>query len=98
MAPANIYLPQAEFLVVVFADLFHSSHTLSKISFSFLENPKLQKKQAFEQVCVQIMNIQVIFLNAILYFCKNFKYFSFKKIFMNFKPNLIKTLETLKKT
>lgn len=50
---------------------FLSKHTLSKICFSFPENPKLQMKWGFEQFCVQIMNIQVVFLNAILYFSEN---------------------------
>lgn len=65
---------------------FLLKHTLSKICFSFPENPKLQMKWASSgQFCVQITNIQVVFLNAILYFSENLRYFLFffKSIFMN---------------
>lgn len=102
MAPANRYLPQAVFLVVVFADLFHSSqNTLSKICFSFPENPKLQMKWTFEQFCVQIMIIQVVYLNSILYFSENLRSFPFFEkffLFINLKLDLIETLEASEKT
>lgn len=40
------------------------------------------------------MNIQVVFLNAILYFNENLRYFSlfYCFIFLTLKPDLIKTL------
>lgn len=61
---------------------FLSKHALSKICFRFLENPKLKPKWASSgQFCVQITDIQVVFLSTILYFSENLRSFSFPFFF-----------------
>lgn len=78
MAPANMYLPQAEFLVVVFADLFHSFHTLRLVS-AFWKTLNYKRNRHLNNSVFKLWIYKWFFWTLFCTFVKISSIFLFKK-------------------